>query len=136
MPRLGVPANIHFVGAFFRQPRSGTGNLLALRFAQPVPVRLERVAIGAKRWAAYWEGAPETLTRKDALIPLAVAVTKLFEEQITDWRAFDYQGQRQEEIDGEIRRQLQEWVRRHPKSGPSPANPDARTRQVAAERAG
>jgi hypothetical protein len=80
------------------------------------------VALGAKRWFAIWEAGPGAgekaaqLTTKQALIPLAVEVRGLFEEQLTPWQAFDYNGSRQEEIEGEVARQLREWVRRHPKS--------------------
>jgi hypothetical protein len=120
MPRLGVPANIHYVRALFRQPRPAAGNALGLQFRQAVALRIERVALGSSRWFAIWEAAAGSgekaaqLTTKNALIPLAVEVAALFEEQLTPWQAFDYQGGRQEEIDGEIVRQLQEWRRRHP----------------------
>jgi hypothetical protein len=122
MPRLGVPANIRYIRALFRQPRPAAGNVLGLKFGLPVAVRIERVALGAKRWFAIWDVAAgcgekaAQLTTKQALIPLAVEVRGLFEEQLTPWQACDYHGCRQEEIEGEVARQLREWARRHPKS--------------------
>jgi hypothetical protein len=119
MPRLGVPVDIQSVRATFAQPAARL-NPLGLRFAAPIAICCERVALGAESFAAYWQlddaagGRGEQLLRRDALIPLLRKVAREFEQQVTPWHAFTAAGVHQAEIDGEIVRQLRELERRFP----------------------
>jgi hypothetical protein len=111
--------NIALFRASFMQPGAGL-NPLSLLFRSTVEIELRRVEEGGHSFAAFWVapkclGATQLLT-KQTLIPLARRVGLLFERQLTDWQAFDYAGNQQPLVDAEIKKQLAEYGRRHPKA--------------------
>lgn len=114
MPRLGIPHNIDWVSACFRQPGEGL-NPLRLVWPSPQAVVLERVRTGSRMFRACWffHGHRNPLgLPADALIVLCATVAELFEEQMEPWKAYRCDGREEPLIGEEIAKQLEEFYRR------------------------
>lgn len=117
MPRLGVPVDIVRVVATFRQPQAKL-NPLGLRFVTPIQIVVERTAEGAATWRVVWPPSTDPMLPQRSLIPLLRQVCVLFEQQVSPWEAYNYDGAHQSLIDAEIKRQLREYGQRYPAQQP------------------